>query len=124
VLEADACFTSVCIRLIGEADRRQSWAAAPASLNTREDCPVLWRECIDYSTHSSLCALDHTVAHVLSGVHRTLRHVFRCSHRPGLNRANGNGEGENDRKQRFHSTKLFVSDGSNAPTRLASRIRA
>ena len=119
MLEADACFTSVCIRLIGEADRRQSWAAAPASLNTREDCPVLWRECIDYSTHSSLCALDHTVAHVLSGVHRTLRHVFRCSHRPGLNRANGNGEGENDRKQRFHSTKLFVSDGSNAPTRLA-----
>ncbi len=90
-------------------------AAAPASL-----IPVrtlaLWRERIDYSTHGSSRALDNTVADVLSGVHRTLRHVLRCSHRPSLSRANGNGEGENDRKQPFHSTKLFVSDGLNAPT--------
>jgi hypothetical protein len=98
-------------------------AAAPASLSTRKNCLALGRERIDYGTHGSFCALDHTVADVLGGVHRTLCHVFRCSHRSGLNRANGNGEGENDRKQRFHSTKLFVSDGSNAPTRLASRIR-
>jgi hypothetical protein len=92
----------------------------PASLNTRENSLALWRERIDHSTHGSFCALDHTVADILAGVHRTLRHVLRCSHRSGLNRANGNGEGENERKQRFHSTILFVSDGSNAPTRPAS----
>lgn len=90
---------------------------APASLNTRKNCLALWRERIDNSTHGSSRALDHTVTDVLGGVHRTLCHVFRCPHRSGLSRANGNGEGENDRKQRFHSTKLFVSDASNAPTR-------
>ena len=88
--------------------------------NTRKNCLGLWRERIDHSVHGSSCALDHTVRDILRGDRTTLRDVFRCSRRSGLNRANGNGEGENDRKQRFHSTKLFVSDGSNAPTRLAS----
>jgi hypothetical protein len=87
--------------------------------NTRKNCLGLRRERIDYSVHRSSCALDHTVRDIPGCICTALRHVFRCSHRSGLNRANGNGEGENDRKQRFHSTKLFVSDGSNAPTRLA-----
>jgi len=72
--------------------------------------------------HGPFCALDHTVADVLGGVHRTLRHVFRCSRRPGLSRANRNGDGENDRKQRFHSTKSFVSDGPNEPTQPVQRL--
>lgn len=80
-------------------------ATAPARLNARKSSLALWRERIDYSAHGSSCALDHTVADVLGGVHRALRHVFRCSHRSGPNRANGNGDGEYYRKQRFHSTK-------------------
>ena len=78
----------------------------------------LWRERIDYSAHGSSCALDHTVADVLGGVHRALRHVFRCSHRSGLGRANGNGEGEYYRKQRFHSTKYsFLTARMRLPDR-------
>jgi hypothetical protein len=61
------------------------------------------------------------VRDILGCVCATLSHVFRCSHRSGLNRAKGNGERENDREQRFHSTLLFVSDSSYAPNRLASR---
>jgi hypothetical protein len=118
-LEYNVCFTSLRIRLSDETDRRQSLAAAPARLNARKSSLALWRERIDYSAHGSSGALHHTVADVLGGVHRALRHVFRCSYRSGLSRANGNGDGENDRKQRFHSTKLFVSDASNAPTRPA-----
>jgi hypothetical protein len=86
-------------------------------LHTRKNGHGLWCERIDYSVHRSSCALDHTVRDILGCICTALRHIFRCSHRSGLSRANGNGEGEYDRKQRFHSTILFVSDGSNAPTR-------
>ena len=54
---------------------------------------VLWRERIDNSAHSPSCALDHTVSDILGCLHTTLRNVFRSSHRSGLSRANGNGEG-------------------------------
>ena len=71
----------------------------------RKSSFALWRERIDYSAHGSSRALDHTVADIFGCLHTALRHVLRCSGRSGLNSANGNGEGEDDRKQRFHSTK-------------------
>jgi hypothetical protein len=71
---------------------------------TPEKSLGLWRKRIDDSVHGSSCPFDHTVRNVLGCICTALRHVFRRSHRSGLNRANGNGEGENDRKQRFHST--------------------
>jgi hypothetical protein len=77
----------------------------PARSNRRKNCLALWRERIDYSVHGPSCPLNHTVRDVLGCDRTTLRHVFRFSHRSRLNRANGNGKCENDRKERFHSTK-------------------
>jgi hypothetical protein len=37
--------------------------------------------------------------------------------------AKGDGEGENDRKECFHATKVFVADRSCAFTRWSSRLR-
>lgn len=65
----------------------------------------LWRERMDYGVHGSSGAFDHTVADVLGSLRGTLRHVFRCSRRSRLNRANGDGEREKYRKECFHSTK-------------------
>ena len=76
----------------------------------------LGRERIDDGAHCPSCALDHTMADVFGGLHTTLGHVFRSSHRPCLNGADGDGKSENDRKERFHITILFVSDGSHAST--------
>ena len=76
----------------------------------------LRRKRIDNSADCPSCALDHTMADIFRCLHTALRHVFRCSYRPCLNGANGDGKRENDRKERFHSTILFVSDGSYAST--------
>src|SRR6266705_2486147 len=37
--------------------------------------------------------------------------------------ASGDGDGENDRQEYFHSTKVFVADRSRALTRWSSRLR-
>jgi hypothetical protein len=39
------------------------------------------------------------------------------------NSANGDNDGENDRKERFHVTKVFVAHRSRAFTRLSSGLR-
>jgi hypothetical protein len=62
---------------------------------------------MDYSVHRSSRAFDHTVRDIPGCVHTTLRHVFRCPDRASLNRANGNGERENDRTKRLHSTYII-----------------
>ena len=71
----------------------------------RKNCLDLWRDRIDYSVNSSSCAFNHTVRNVPSSVHAILRHVSCRSHRFCLDSAHGNGERENYRKERFHSTK-------------------
>ena len=94
------------IRPFGETEHlRIERTNAAANPNSRKNYVGLWRERIDYSMDGSSCAFDHTVCDVLGRVRGALRDVFRCSGRPALNSANGNGDAENDRKQRFHSTK-------------------
>jgi hypothetical protein len=44
------------------------------------------------------------VANIFGCLHTALRHVFCCSSRSRLNRANTNGKGDNYRKERLHST--------------------
>jgi len=66
---------------------------AALNLDTRV---TLWRERRNYSVHGSSCALNNTVADVLGSLYGALCHMFRCSHRSGFNRANGNGKCEHD----------------------------
>ena len=62
--------------------------------------------------------------HILSCDRGTLRDVSCLFDGSRRNRANRDGEGEDDRKERFHGTKEFVPDGSCALTRLSSRLRS
>ena len=80
----------------------------------RRSCLELSGQRIDGRVHGFSRAFDHAVTNVLGCLHGTPRYVGCGSDRSRLNRANGDGEGENDRKERFHGTKLFVSDGSRA----------
>ena len=107
-------FTLTKVNNVIETTRTQ------ASSNSRQPRLELWRERIDYSVYSSSCALHNAVRDILGRICSILRYAFCCSRRSRLNRANGNGEGEHDRKERFHGTKLFVSDGPRAPIRSAS----
>ena len=72
---------------------------------SRKNCLDLWRERIDYRVYSSSCALHDAVRNILSGVRAILCHVSCRSHRSCLDSANGNGDREDYRKERFHSTK-------------------
>jgi hypothetical protein len=74
--------------------------------------------------HGSSCALDNAVHHILSCDRGTLSDVSCLFDGSRRNRANRDGEGENDRKERFHGTKEFVPAGSCALTRLSSRLRS
>jgi hypothetical protein len=94
------------IRLFDKPGQWQSWrTTTPASTSTLKNCLGLRRERIDYSVHGFSCALHDALHDVLGCICTALRHVFRCSDRSSLDRANRDGEGENNRKQRFHSTK-------------------
>jgi hypothetical protein len=57
---------------------------------------------------------------MLGCLHRALRHVDRFAEGSSLNAANaanGDGERQNDGKECFHGTKVFVDDRSNALVR-------
>jgi len=64
----------------------------------------LWGERINYSVHRSSCALHHAVPDVLGCLRSALRHVGCRMDGARLNAANRDGDGENDRKKRFHGT--------------------
>ena len=57
---------------------------------------------------------------ILGCLHSALRHVGCPVDGASLNAANGDGDGENDRKERFHGTKVFVAARSRAFTRMIS----
>jgi len=65
---------------------------------------LIGRERIDYSVHGSSCALHHAVPDILDRLRSALRHVGCRMDGACLNAANGDGDGENDRKKRFHDT--------------------
>ena len=78
------------------------------------NCLDLSGERIDYSVYRSSCALHNAVPNIL-GCHRSaLRHVGCRVDGASLNAANGDGDGENDRKERFHGTKVFVAASPHA----------
>ena len=81
-------------------------------------------ERIDYGVHRSSCAFDSAVRDILGRVRSAPRHVRCRSDRPRLDSANRHGHPENDRKERFHGTRVFVPDGSRAFTRSSSRLRS
>lgn len=94
------------IRLFHKGEPRNRGARARTRVPTsRRNCLGLRRKRIDYSVDGPSCAFHNTVPHILGCICSALRHVFRRSGRSGLNRAYGNGEGEDDRKERFHGTK-------------------
>ena len=64
--------------------------------------------------HRSSCALHNAVPDILDCLRSALRHVGCRVDRAGLNAANGDGDGENDRKEPFHGTKVFVAATSHA----------
>src|SRR6266496_5657853 len=111
---ASAC--AVCPRRF----RLETHHPEQASSKSRKNSSALWRQRINYSVHGPSCALHNAVRDILGRICTILRHVFCCSKRSGLNHANGNSEGEDDRKERFHGTKGFVPDGPRAPIRLSS----
>ena len=51
---------------------------------------------------------------ILGCLRSALRHVGCRVDGASLNAANGDGDGENDRKERFHGTKVFVAASSHA----------
>ena len=57
---------------------------------------------------------------ILGCLHSALRHVGCPVDGASLNAANGDGDGEKDRKERFHGTKVFVAARSRAFTRMIS----
>lgn len=68
--------------------------------------PDLSREDIDHSVHGSSRALHSAVRDVLGCVRSAVRHVSCRVGWSSLNSADRDGNGQNDRKQHFHSTKL------------------
>ena len=57
------------------------------------------------------------MANIFGCLHTALRHVFCCSSRSRLNRANTNGKGDNYRKERLHSTNdSFLTPRMRLPT--------
>jgi hypothetical protein len=85
---------------------------------SRKNCLDLSGEPIEYSVDSSSCALHNVVCDILSGVRSTLRHVGCPVDGARLNAAHGDGDGEDDRKERFHSTIIFVTARSYALIRI------
>jgi hypothetical protein len=86
----------------------------------RKNCLDLSGEPIDYSVHGSPCALNNVMPNILGCLHSALRHVGCPVDGASLNAADGDGDGENDRKERFHGTKVFVAARSRAFTRMIS----
>ena len=68
----------------------------------RKNCPNLPGERIDYSVHGSSCALHNAVPDILGCLRSALRHVGCRVDGARLNAAHRHGDGENDRKERFH----------------------
>src|SRR6266513_3469304 len=65
-------------------------------------------ERIDYRVHGSFCALGNTMPDILGCLRSVPRHVGCPSGGSRLNSANGDGDGENDRKQCFHGTRISL----------------
>jgi hypothetical protein len=74
-------------------------------------------ERIDYSVHGSFCALGNAVPDILRCLRSVLRHVGCPSGGTRPNSANGDGNGQNDRKECFHGTKVSL-----LPVRVRLRI--
>ena len=58
--------------------------------------------------NGSFCALGNAVPDILGCLRSVPRHVGRRSGGSRLSSANGDADGENDRKQCFHSTKVSL----------------
>ena len=67
-----------------------------------QELPDLSRERIDHSVDGSSCAFHNAVPDILGRVRSALRHIGCRVDRPRLDAANRDGDGENDRKERFH----------------------
>jgi hypothetical protein len=65
-------------------------------------------ERIDHSVHGSFCALGNAVPDILGCLRSVLRHVGCPVDGSRMNSANGDGDGENDRKECFHGTKVSL----------------
>jgi hypothetical protein len=63
---------------------------------------------IDDCVYGSSCTLDNIVPDILGCHHSALRNVSCLFDGSRPNCANGDGEGENDRKERFHGTKYSL----------------
>ncbi len=70
----------------------------------RRNCFGLSSQSIDYGMHGSSCALYRAMRDILSCVRSALRHIGRRVGGSCLNGANGHGDPENNRKERFHGT--------------------
>ncbi len=77
-------------------------------------------ERIDYRVHGSFCALGNTMPDILGCLRSVPRHVGCPSGGSRLNSANGDGDGENDRKECFPGTKVSLPP---APVRLPTSLR-
>ena len=82
------------------AGRRDEKLTAPWLISSRER--------IDHSVHGSFCPLDNAVPDILGCLRSILRHVGCRVNRPRRNGANRDGNGENDRKECFHGTKVSL----------------
>jgi hypothetical protein len=79
-------------------------ASTLAISKNRKNCLDLWGERINYSVHGSSCALHNAVPDILGCVRSALGDVGCRVDGARLNATNGEGHGDNDRKERFHST--------------------
>ena len=93
----------------GSLGRKATTTPADPTSDAR---PSLSRERINYGVHGSFCALDNAVPDILRCIRSILRDVLSRVDRPCLDSANRDGDGENDRKECFHATKVFVADRS------------
>jgi hypothetical protein len=63
---------------------------------------------MDYSVQGSSYTLHNAVPDIVGCLRRTLPDLGRRMNGACLNAANGNGDGENNRKERSHGTKLSL----------------
>ena len=111
------------IRVYDEAGNVIEESSKRASSKSRNNRLELSGERINHGVYGFSCTFDHTVPDILGCHNSALRDVSCRFDGSCPNRANRDREGENDRKECFHGTKVFVADRSRAFTRLSSRLR-
>ena len=79
-----------------------------------KNCIDLSGERIDHSVHRSSCTLHNAVSDILGCLRSALCHVGCRVDGASPDVTNGDGDGQNDRKEHSHSTKVFVAASSRA----------